>query len=84
MIFINCAVNMTECRLNKKVSHILVLLFCTQPPNGAVIVDPVAGLIVSAGHDETGGWINAMQQDKLVIHHFNLGLLQDVKIYSTP
>lgn len=31
----------------------------TQPTNGAVIVDPTVGCIVSAGHDETGGWMPA-------------------------
>eukprot|EP00250_Pteridium_aquilinum_P001155 c11361_g1_i1 orf=541-1149(+) len=31
-----------------------------QPSNGAVIVDPVTGLIVASGHDETGGWINSI------------------------
>ncbi|KAI5061969.1 hypothetical protein GOP47_0022508 [Adiantum capillus-veneris] len=29
-----------------------------QPPNGVVIVDPSTGLLVSVGHDETGGWMN--------------------------
>ncbi|KAH7283753.1 hypothetical protein KP509_34G022500 [Ceratopteris richardii] len=30
-----------------------------QLPNGAVIVDPGKGIIVSTGHDETGGWMDA-------------------------
>ncbi|MCO5597495.1 hypothetical protein L7F22_051573 [Adiantum nelumboides] len=30
-----------------------------QPSNGAVIVDPTTGVVISLGHDESGGWMFA-------------------------
>lgn len=36
-----------------------------QPTNGAVIVDPAVGLVISAGHDETGRWINTCGLNEL-------------------